>query len=117
MTAPLISVVMPTWNGAALIGETLNSVAAQTLGDFEVLVVDDCSSDGTRDLVSAWPDRRVRLLTMEQNGGPVLARNRAVAEARGRFIVGLDHDDLCSPHRFARQVGLPDNPQDGTDLF
>ena len=108
MTAPLISVVMPTWNGAALIGETLNSVSAQTLGDFEVLVVDDCSTDGTRDLVSAWPDRRVRLLTMEQNGGPVLARNRAVAEARGRFIVGLDHDDLCSPHRFARQVAFLD---------
>jgi hypothetical protein len=108
MTAPAISVVMPAYNGAALIGETLASVAAQTFTDYEVLVVDDCSTDGTRDLLRNWPDPRVRLIEAPVNGGPVRARNRAVAEARGRYLAALDQDDLCHADRFARQVAWLD---------
>lgn len=103
MDAPAISVVMAAYNGAALIEETLASLQAQTFGDFEVIVVDDCSTDDTRDVVRAWPDPRVRLVTMDRNGGPVLARNRGFGEARGRYIAALDHDDICRPDRFARQ--------------
>jgi len=99
---------MPVYNGVALLADTLDSLAAQTFGDFEVIVVDDGSTDGTRAMVEAWPDPRVRLVTMPQNGGPVLARNRGVAEARGRYIAALDHDDLCRPERFARQVAYLD---------
>ncbi len=113
MTAPdpTISVIMAAYNGAALLPETLATLEAQTFGDFEVIVVDDCSTDSTRDVVAAWPDRRVRLVALEQNGGPVRARNRALAEARGRYIAALDHDDLCHPERFARQVAYLDaNP-------
>jgi glycosyltransferase involved in cell wall biosynthesis len=108
VTAPTISVIVAAYNGAALIPETLATLAAQTFGDFEVVVVDDCSTDATREVVAAWPDPRVRLVALERNGGPVCARNRAFAEARGRYIAALDHDDLCHPERFARQVAYLD---------
>ena len=103
-----VSVVMAAYNGAHLIEETLASLAAQTLGDFEVLVVDDCSTDDTRAVVRRWPDRRVRLIEAPVNGGPVRARNLAFAEARGTYIAGLDQDDICLPDRFARQVAYLD---------
>ena len=108
---PAISVVMPVYNGVDMLPEALDSLAAQSFGDFEVVVVDDCSTDSTRALVAQWPDPRVRLVTMAANGGPVLARNRGMAEARGRFVAALDHDDLCRPDRFARQLAyLEANP-------
>ena len=111
MTSPTVSVVMAAYNGAALIEETLASLSAQTMPDFEVIVVDDCSTDTTRDVVRAWPDPRVHLIEASENGGPVRARNRGFAEARGRYIAGLDHDDICLPTRFARQVAYLDaNP-------
>ncbi|MES2336698.1 MAG: glycosyltransferase [Pseudomonadota bacterium] len=110
--APTVSVVMAAYNGAHLIEETLASLAAQTFGDFEVLVVDDCSTDATRDVVRGWSDPRVRLIAAPVNGGPVRARNLAFAQARGRYIAGLDQDDICLPTRFARQVAyLDSHPQ------
>jgi glycosyltransferase involved in cell wall biosynthesis len=99
---------MAAYNGAHLIADTLASLSAQTMPDFEVLVVDDCSTDATRDVVRAWDDPRVRLIEAPVNGGPVRARNIAFAQARGRFIAGLDQDDLCLPTRFARQVAYLD---------
>ncbi len=105
---PIVSVVMAAYNGAALIEETLNSVSRQTMDAFEVIVVDDCSTDATRDVVARWHDPRVRLIALPQNGGPVRARNHALAHARGRYIAALDQDDLCHPDRFARQVAFLD---------
>lgn len=104
MNDPLVSVVIPGYNGAAFIGETLESLGRQTLTDWEAIVVDDCSSDATRDLVRGWADPRVRLIENPVNGGPVRTRNRGVAEARGRYIAGLDQDDVCLPDRLAMQV-------------
>ena len=103
MTSPRISVVMASYNGAAFIGETLASVFAQTLGDFEIVVVDDASQDATLDLLRAINDPRLVVIAAAQNGGPIAARNRAFAAARGAYIIGLDQDDLCHPTRFARQ--------------
>jgi len=111
MTAPTVSVVMAAYNGAALIGETLDSLWAQSFGDFEVVVVDDCSTDDTRDVLAACRDPRLRVIHAEANAGPVRSRNRAFAEARGRYVAGLDQDDICLPTRFARQVAYLDaNP-------
>ncbi|MBR0551042.1 glycosyltransferase family 2 protein [Stakelama marina] len=110
-TSPTVSVIMAAYNGAPLIAETLDSLHAQTMSDFEVVIVDDCSSDDTGALVRAYGDPRLRLIRAESNGGPVAARNRAFVEARGRYVAGLDHDDLCRPDRFARQVAfLNDHP-------
>jgi GT2 family glycosyltransferase len=106
--APAISVIMAAFNGAALLPATLATLQKQTFGDFEVIVVDDCSTDATRDVLRAWPDPRVRMIALDANGGPVRARNRAFAEARGRYIAALDQDDLCLPDRFARQVAYLD---------
>lgn len=111
MSAPVVSVVIPSYNGEALIGETLASLSCQTLRDFEVLVVDDCSTDATRDVVRGFGDARVRLIEQARNGGPVRARNAAVAQVRGRYLAALDQDDLCHPERLAVQVAfLEANP-------
>ena len=112
MSAPAVSVVTAAYNGAAWLPETLDSLARQRFTDWEAIVVDDCSTDETRDLVAAWPDPRVRLLPLERNGGPVRARNAGVAVARGRYIAGLDQDDLCRPDRLARQVAQLDRDGD-----
>lgn len=105
---PLISVVMPSYNGARLIGETLASVLAQTMPEFEVVVLDDGSRDETVAVVEAVGDPRIRLVRAATNGGPAVARSIALRHARGRFIAGLDQDDLCAPDRFARQLAFLD---------
>lgn len=108
---PTVSVVMAAYRGAALVRETIASLQAQTLGDFELIVVDDCSPDDTLAVLRSIEDPRIRVIAAERNQGPVHARNRAFAEARGRYIAALDQDDLCRPTRFARQVAWLDaNP-------
>ncbi len=109
---PTVSVVMAAYNGAALIGETLASLRDQSLPDWEAIVVDDGSSDATRDVVATWPDPRVRLIALPQNGGPVRARNEALRHATGRYVAGLDQDDLCRPDRFAAQVAFLESHPD-----
>lgn len=108
MTAPAVSVIMPAYNGAAWIGETIESVLAQSFADFELVIVDDCSTDHTWQVLQGFSDPRIRCFKAERNGGPVRTRNLAFAEARGRYIVGLDQDDLCTHDRFARQVAFLD---------
>lgn len=105
---PVVSVIMAAYNGAALIGETIASLRAQRFADFEVVVVDDCSTDDTLAVLRAIDDPRFRIIASEANQGPVRARNRAFAEARGRYIAALDQDDLCRPERLARQVAYLD---------
>ncbi|QDZ08371.1 glycosyltransferase family 2 protein [Sphingomonas panacisoli] len=108
MNQPVVSVVMAAYNGADLIGETLDSLWAQSFADFEVIVVDDCSTDDTLDVLRACPDPRLRIIAAKHNAGPVRSRNRAFAKARGRYVAGLDQDDICLPERFARQVAYLD---------
>ena len=119
MPAPVVSVLVPTWRGAAMIGETIASVLAQDFADFEIVVVDDCSPDDTVAAVRAIADPRIRLIEAPVNGGPVAARNLGFAACRGRYVAGLDHDDLCMPGRLAAQVAFLDAHPDvvlvGTD--
>jgi hypothetical protein len=112
VSAPTVSVIMATYNGAALVGETLASLAAQTFADWELIAVDDCSRDETVDVLQAFGDPRIRVIRSEVNGGPVIARNRAFAEVRGRYVAALDQDDICLPERFARQVAYLDSHPD-----
>jgi hypothetical protein len=98
--ARAVTVVVPTYNGAAYIDETLESIRQQTTDDFEVVVVDDGSQDGTQAKVSAHP---VGARLIEQpHLGVAVARNRGLAEARGRWITFLDQDDLWHPTRLSR---------------
>lgn len=111
MSSPTVSVIMAAYNGAALIPETVASLQAQTLTDFEVIIVDDCSTDNTRDVLRDIEDPRFRVIEAEVNQGPVRTRNTAVGHAKGRYLAGLDQDDLCLPERFSKQVAYLDaNP-------
>lgn len=110
---PVVSVVIPTYNRAAILPRTLRSVLAQTERDIEVLVVDDGSTDGTDELVAGYADPRVRYLPQPRNAGVGAARNRGLREARGEFIAFLDDDDEWLPTKLSRQLACfahaPDN--------
>lgn len=93
---PLVTVVVPTFDGAAFVRETLESVLAQTYRPFEVVVCDDGSTDGTVAILREFGDR-IRVVE-QQNSGVAAARNRAAREARGELLAFLDHDDLHEPH-------------------
>jgi glycosyltransferase involved in cell wall biosynthesis len=108
MSAPLISVVMAAYKGAPFIAETIASLSAQTMPDFEIVVVDDGSPDDTLAVLAAIDEPRLRVICAPRNGGPAVARCIAMEHARGRFIAGLDQDDLCRPDRFARQLAYLD---------
>lgn len=94
---PLVSVCIPTWNRERLLAGALDSVLSQKFGDFEVIVSDNASSDGTGDLVRACRDGRLRYLRNETNVGAPANWIRAAAAARGRYIMIIGDDDLLSP--------------------
>jgi teichuronic acid biosynthesis glycosyltransferase TuaG len=105
---PAVSVITPVWNAAATLLETVASVRAQTRPDWELILVDDGSTDGSRALAEslAVADPRIRLLGWAGNRGAAAARNAGIRAARGRFIAFLDADDLWRPEKLARQIGL-----------
>lgn len=109
------SVVLPVYNGAAFLGEALQSLARQTEPDFEVVVVDDGSTDGTAALLESVAGRDSRLRVVRQeHAGIVTALNRGLAEARGKYIARMDADDLSRPERLRCQADLLDqNPEIG----
>jgi hypothetical protein len=111
MERGLVSVMMPAYNAARYIGEAVESVVAQSYSNWELLVVNDGSTDGTADVVRRYADPRIRLFTKE-NGGESSARNVALDNSRGEFIAYLDADDAYLPHHLAVTVGfLQANPQ------
>ena len=99
---PLISIIIPVYNGEDYVRQAIDSALAQTYANFEVVVVNDGSTDGTERILESYGDR-IRYVT-QPNGGCGSALNRAVREARGAFISWLSHDDLMAPNKVARQV-------------
>jgi glycosyltransferase involved in cell wall biosynthesis len=106
---PRVSVIVPCFNYAQTLGETLQSVLAQTLPEWECIVVDDGSTDDTRGAVAAFAarDARIRYLRQE-NRGPAAARNRGIEAAAGRYLQFLDADDLLAPDKLAVQASSLD---------
>lgn len=103
--APVVSVVTPTWNAAATIAETIASVAAQNWREFEMIVVDDGSTDATPMLLAQHARRHPWISwCIQANAGPSAARNLAIAMARGEFIAFLDADDVWAPNKLSLQV-------------
>jgi glycosyltransferase involved in cell wall biosynthesis len=104
-----VSCLMPVWNGERFLAEALNSVLCQTYREFELVAVDDGSTDATRSILREYAkrDRRVRVFEREHEG---LARalNFGLAQCRGEFVARVDADDICLPHRFAYQVDYLD---------
>lgn len=105
----LVSIVMPNYNSEKYVEATLKSVLAQTYQNWELLFVDDCSSDASLALVRAFADERIRIFSMEKNGGAARARNKAIEEARGKWIAFLDSDDLWVPEKLEKQIAYMQN--------
>ena len=102
----LVSVIMPTYNCGRFIAESIRNVLAQTYTNWELLIVDDYSTDETESIVRSFDDPRIRYMRNEQNMGAALTRNRALREAKGRYIAFLDSDDLWLPEKLAKQIAF-----------
>ena len=111
MSGPLVSVILPVYNRERWVARAIDSVLAQTYRDFELLVVDDGSTDGTRAVVEQYGEQ-ITLLAQE-HAGPYVARNLALRHARGELVAFIDSDDVWLPHRLACQVPLLERPDVG----
>lgn len=109
MDSPRVTVLMSAYNAADFIGQAVESVLAQTYEDFELLVVDDGSTDATADVVRACTDPRVRLVELEHNSGAAVARNHGLQLAKADLVAILDADDIAYPRRLERQVAYMDD--------
>jgi len=107
---PTVSICIPVYNGAASIGQALDSAIAQTFGDIEIVVVDNASTDDTLEVVASRDDPRVRVLVNESNIGAGCNWNRALAEARGEFVKILCADDYLRPECVERQLAALRDP-------
>jgi len=115
--SPMVSVVIPAYNAAKSIGRTLNSVLAQTFDDFEVIVVDDGSQDGTANTVLSLQDGRIHLHRHTYNQGAAAARNSGIHLAQGELVAFLDADDVWTRDKLAVQVRfMQDHPQTGASV-
>ena len=111
---PRVSVIMPAFNGGRFIGAAISSILAQTYRDFELVVIDDGSTDDTADVVRSFGDARIRLVHNAANCGLSRTRNRGIREARGELLAWRDCDDLAAPRRLEKQVAFLDrNPSFG----
>ncbi|CAN7450942.1 glycosyltransferase [Cupriavidus necator] len=113
MTTPLISVVLPVYNGAADVEKAVDSILAQTFTDYELIIINDGSKDNSARVLESLSDPRIRLFHQD-NMGLAGTLNRGIGLARGRYIARQDQDDLSHPERFARQVDfLEKHPDHG----
>lgn len=101
-----VSIISPVFNSSRFIGESIESVQAQTHADWELICVDDCSSDDSVEIIQAYAakDYRIRLIRLGQNSGAAIARNAGIDAAKGRYIAFLDSDDLWLPHKLEKQL-------------
>jgi len=103
-----VTVLMAVHNGEPYVREAVRSVLDQTFDDFEFVIVDDASTDGTARTIAEFDDHRIRVLRNELNLGQVPSLNRGLREARGEYVARIDADDACLPTRLARQVEVLD---------
>jgi glycosyltransferase involved in cell wall biosynthesis len=104
MSTPLVSVLLPVHNGGDLLDESIHSILAQTFADFELLIIDDGSTDDSYRRAANFKDPRIRILRNETNIGLTRSLNRGLAEAHGEYVARQDADDISMPNRFAAQV-------------
>ena len=105
---PQVSVIMSVYNGEMYIAEAIDSILAQTLTDFELLIVDDGSQDNSAQIIRSYQERdcRIRFFQLKQNMGIADARNRVIAQAKGDYITIMDCDDISLPERLEEQVAF-----------
>jgi glycosyltransferase involved in cell wall biosynthesis len=103
---PSVSVALSVYNGARFIAKAVDSVLGQTFPDFEFVIVDDASDDGTADLLGRYTDPRLHVIRNERQLGHSGAHNRGLAACRAPLIARMDHDDICEPTRLEKQVAF-----------
>lgn len=104
----MVSIITPSYNSANYISETIRSVLAQTFCDWEMIIVDDCSSDDSVEIIELFVshDPRIKLIRLFENVGAAKARNLAIEAATGRYIAFLDSDDIWLPHKLESQLAF-----------
>ncbi|NTW56803.1 MAG: glycosyltransferase [Chlorobiaceae bacterium] len=107
---PLVSVTIPMYNNAPFIAETIESVLSQTLADFELLIYDDHSTDGSWDIAASFTDQRIRLFRNHENLGPERNWNRAISEVKGKYVKLVCGDDILYPECLEKQVSAFEDP-------
>jgi glycosyltransferase involved in cell wall biosynthesis len=111
---PDISVILPAYNAERYIQLSINSVLSQSFGNFELIVINDGSTDRTEEIIRSFSDERINYIKNSENRGLSASYNIGVRAARGRYIARMDADDLCDERRFERQLGFMEkNPQVG----
>lgn len=101
----LVSIIMPSYNTSKYIAETINSVIKQSYYNWELIIVDDCSTDDTDKAVESFlSDKRIRYIKNKRNMGAAVSRNRALREAKGKWIAFLDSDDLWVSYKLEKQI-------------
>ncbi|MEM0993254.1 MAG: glycosyltransferase, partial [Bacteroidota bacterium] len=119
-TKPAISVLLPVYNAAKYLPACLESILGQTFSDFELIIVEDGSTDESLEIIKSFRDSRIRLLENEVNQGPSASMNRAIAAASGTFIARMDADDIALPQRLEKQYAFfkehPDYALLGTNM-
>jgi len=104
----LVSIIMPAYNCGNFIGITIDSVIAQTYQNWEIIVIDDSSTDNTEEVISFYmaKDSRIKYYKLNQNSGAAVARNKAIDLAEGKYIAFLDSDDVWFPEKLAKQISF-----------
>ena len=113
---PRVTILVPVYNGASHLAETLTSLLAQTYKDFELLIVDDGSTDNSAEIINSFSDPRIRMIRKE-NGGLCSTLNRGIQEARGEYIARSDQDDISFPHRLNREMMVADMYPEALGMF
>jgi len=112
MLPPLISVLMPAYNAEKYIGEAIKSVLNQTFTDFELIVINDGSTDKTEEIILSFKDERICYIKNETNLKLIATLNKGIDLALGKYIARIDADDLCLPNRFEKQIDFLENHPD-----
>ena len=101
-----VSVITPMYNCEKFISETIESVLNQTYTNWEMIIIDDCSTDKSKQIVKQYieRDKRIRLIALNENSGAAVARNKGIEVSSGRFIAFLDGDDLWEPNKLEKQI-------------
>ena len=102
----LVSIIMPAYNSENTISASIKSVLAQTYTEWELIIVDDCSNDNTKQVIQELGDSRIRYFKLAENQGVAVARNCGIAKARGRYLAFLDSDDLWLPGKLSQQTNF-----------
>ena len=101
---PIITVLMPVYNGENYLSETIESILSQTYKDFEFLIIDDCSTDNSIKVINSYNDDRIKLVKSLKNRGQSMTMNEGLKLAKGKYIARIDQDDISYKNRLKTQI-------------